>query len=196
MLKQKHFLKKGIFMNKLRRTKFFASVCPVDIVLMLFLLVLLIHAGVSLFSEQGVSQERTTIDIIVRTSAAAIFGYFLSAPATSASSGTAVTGGKAVTLSASEKAADAPQNAIGFQTGDAGETLTPGSAQTTSGEPNYRISRILFLSAVGGVCLIFLLILRNCDAVPESAAATISQFRDFIAASIGFLISCGKSRAG
>ena len=99
-------------------------------------------------------------------------------------------------LSASEKAADAPQNAIGFQTSDAGETLTPGSAQTTSGEPNYRISRILFLSAVGGVCLIFLLILRNCDAVPESAAETIPQFRDFIAASIGFLISCGKSRGG
>ena len=95
MLKQKHFLKKGIFMNKLRRTKFFASVYPVDIVLMLFLLVLLIHAGVSLFSEQGVSQERTTIDIIVRTSAAAIFGYFLSAPAASASSGTTTTGGKA-----------------------------------------------------------------------------------------------------
>ena len=186
MLKQKHFLKKGIFMNKLRRTKFFASVYPVDIVLMLFLMVLLIHAGVSLFSEQGVSQERTTIDIIVRTSAAAIFGYFLSAPATSASSGTAVTGGKA----------DAPQNAIGFQTSDAGETLTPGNALATSGEPNYRISRILFLSAVGGVCLIFLLILRNCDSVPESAAATISQFRDFIAASIGFLISCGKSRGG
>ena len=106
-------------MNKLRRTKFFASVYPVDIVLMLFLLVLLIHAGVSLFSEQGVSQERTTIDIIVRTSAAAIFGYFLSAPAASASSGTTTTGGKAVMLSASEKAADAPQNAIGFQTGDA-----------------------------------------------------------------------------
>lgn len=183
-------------MNKLRRTKFFASVCPVDIVLMLFLLVLLIHAGVSLFSEQGVSQERTTIDIIVRTSAAAIFGYFLSAPAASASSGTAVTGGKAVTLVSSEKAADAPQNAIGFQTGDAGETLTPGNALATSGEPNYRISRILFLSAVGGVCLIFLLILRNCDTVPESAAATISQFRDFIAASIGFLISYGKSRGG
>ena len=196
MLKQKHFLKKGIFMNKLRRTKFFASVYPVDIVLMLFLLMLLIHAGVSLFSEQGVSQERTTIDIIARTSAAAIFGYFLSAPAASTSSGTTAIGGKAVTLVSSEKTADTPQNAIGFQTGDAGETLTPGSVQTTSGEPNYRISRILFLSAVGGVCLIFLLILRNCDTVPESAAATISQFRDFIAASIGFLISCGKSRGG
>ena len=64
-------------MNKLRRTKFFASVYPVVIVLMLFLLVLLIHAGVSLFSEQGVSQERTTIAIIVRTSAAATFDYFL-----------------------------------------------------------------------------------------------------------------------
>ena len=183
-------------MNKLRRTKFFASVCPVDIVLMLFLLVLLIHAGVSLFSEQDVSQERTTIDIIVRTSAAAIFGYFLSAPAASASSGTAVTGGKAVTLSASEKAADAPQNAIGFQTGDTGETLTPGSAQTTSGEPNYRISRILFLSAVGGVCVFVRLFLRNCVTGPGSAAAPLSQFGGFIAASIGFLISCGKSRGG
>ena len=131
-------------MNKLRRTKFFASVYPVDIVLMLFLLVLLIHAGVSLFSEQGVSQERTTIDIIVRTSAAAIFGYFLSAPAASASSGTTATGGKAVTLVSSEKAADAPQNAIGFQTSDAGETLTPGSAHFISFGGGRRLSYLPF----------------------------------------------------
>lgn len=183
-------------MNKLRRTKFFASVYPVDIVLMLFLLVLLIHAGVSLFSEQGVSQERTTIDIIVRTSAAAIFGYFLSAPATSKSTDSPSVGGTVGTLSPAVTVANTLQNAIGFQTNGTGESLTPGNAQATAGEPNYRISRILFLSAVGGVCLIFLLILRNCDTVPESAAATISQFRDFIAASIGFLISCGKSRGG
>lgn len=181
-------------MRKLRHSKFSVSFSPVDIVLMVLFLVLLVHAGITLFSEQAASQERTDIDIVLRTSAAAIFGYFLSAQTTAKPTSSA-TGSSATVISSTVTTTDAPQNAIGFQTSETGAQLVSGNAQSSSGEPDCRNTRILFLSAVGGICLIFLLLLRHCETVPESAAATISQFRDFIAASIGFLISCGKNRS-
>lgn len=181
-------------MRKLRRSKFSVSFTSVDIVLMVLFLVLLVHAGITLFSEQTASQERTAIDIVLRTSAAAIFGYFLSAQTTAKPTSSA-TASAAISISSTVQPTNAPQNAIGFQTSEPGAQLVPGNAQSTTSEPDCRNTRILFLSAVGGICLIFLLLLRHCETVPESAAATISQFRDFIAASIGFLISCGKKQS-
>lgn len=52
---------------------------PVDKSLLLFMLVLLIQSAYSMFCPGGTGQAAEDIDIIVRTSAAAIFGYFLSA---------------------------------------------------------------------------------------------------------------------
>jgi hypothetical protein len=52
---------------------------PVDKGLLVFMLVLLIQSAYSIFCPAGAGQAAEDIDIIVRTSAAAIFGYFLSA---------------------------------------------------------------------------------------------------------------------
>lgn len=51
----------------------------VDRCLLVFMAVLLAQSAYSLFSAGGSGAETDGIDIIVRTSAAAIFGYFLSA---------------------------------------------------------------------------------------------------------------------
>lgn len=51
----------------------------VDKCLMLIMLVLMLQSAVNLFINEPQNQETHTIDIIVRTSAAAIFGYFISA---------------------------------------------------------------------------------------------------------------------
>lgn len=50
----------------------------VDKFLMLFMLVLLVYSAFNLFNHEDHSQDTNAIDVIVRTSAAAIFGYFLS----------------------------------------------------------------------------------------------------------------------
>lgn len=52
---------------------------PVDKSLLLFMLILLLQSAVNLFLPASGSSITGDIDIVVRTSAAAIFGYFLSA---------------------------------------------------------------------------------------------------------------------
>ncbi len=52
---------------------------PVDKSLLLFMLILLAQTIYSVFYPEGANQTVGDIDVIVRTSAAAIFGYFLSA---------------------------------------------------------------------------------------------------------------------
>ena len=51
----------------------------VDKCLLVFFLVLLTQSAYSLFSHNGTGTEIEHIDVIVRTSSAAIFGYILSA---------------------------------------------------------------------------------------------------------------------
>ena len=51
----------------------------VDKCLLVFFLVLLTQSAYSLFSHNGTGSEIEHIDVIVRTSSAAIFGYILSA---------------------------------------------------------------------------------------------------------------------
>ena len=51
---------------------------PVDKSLLLFMLILLVQSAVNLFLPASDSAITGDIDIVVRTSAAAIFGYFLS----------------------------------------------------------------------------------------------------------------------
>lgn len=46
---------------------------------MLIMLILLLQSAYNIFLDEPAYQEENTIDVIVRTSQAAIFGYFLSA---------------------------------------------------------------------------------------------------------------------
>ena len=51
----------------------------------------------------------------------------------------------------------------------------------------------MIVAGIGGISLILLFAVRNyLDTNPE-ITATVSQFRDFVSACVGFLVSCGKS---
>ncbi|MFQ9800604.1 MAG: hypothetical protein ACLR23_18665 [Clostridia bacterium] len=56
----------------------FKMIRLVDKFLMLFMLILLVYSAFNLFAHEEYTQDTNAIDVIVRTSAAAIFGYFLS----------------------------------------------------------------------------------------------------------------------
>ena len=58
--------------------KIIKNICIVDWFLMLFMLILFFYMIFHLFTGIEASQEIHTIDVIVRTSMAAIFGYFIS----------------------------------------------------------------------------------------------------------------------
>ena len=70
-------MKPPVFRTALLRTGL-SKIHPVDRSLLLFLAVLLAQSAYSLFVPGGESQLSGDIDIIVRTSSAAIFGYLLS----------------------------------------------------------------------------------------------------------------------
>lgn len=181
---------------------------PVDKSLLLFMLVLLIQSAYSMFCPDGTGPAAEDIDIIVRTSAAAIFGYFLSVNFTrrSASGGQTPANPPGHTLEAGGSTPpdpNTPAARIGFS--DAQGTAEPASpepgatgAETTSSNENSAANclQVVVATVIGLFCLVTLLVLRNLsqwDLVPaesDSVAASVAQFRDFVSGCVGFLIGC------
>lgn len=172
----------------------------VDRLLMLFMLFLLLYTAFNLFSGAA-AQDSNPVDIIVRTSAAAIFGYFVSGNFIKTdSSDTAPT----VNISAkteSETAENENQikNQIGFETSSFDNSdLEIGTASfeeyKAPASGYYNKIQMTIVTVIGILSLILLFIAgRLGDITPEISAA-VSQLRDFVSACVGFLVSCGKAR--
>ena len=159
---------------------------PVDKGLLLFMLVLLAQSAYSSFCPGEAGPTVDEIDIIVRTSAAAIFGYFLSANFIRR----AASGGQTPAAS--------PPHTLETDSGTP-DPGAPGSARAEA-EPAGENSaanclQVVVATAIGLFCLVTLLVLRNLSqwglaAESDSTAATVVQFRDFISGCVGFLIGC------
>ena len=177
---------------------------PMDRGLLLFLAVLLSQSAYSLFVPGGESQFTGDIDIIVRTSSAAIFGYLLSGnfidrvpagcscKAVSKTDLTAPTEGPVGRL----------RGQIGFTDGET--TPAAGSAQGTgsAAPPAACCLQIVTATAIGLFCLGVLIALRNLapaddPRLPSPAViAIVAQFRDFVSGCVGFLIGTPTRLAG
>lgn len=139
--------------------------------------VLLIQLGYSLFFSGQAAEELSSIDVIVRTSTASIFGYFLSANFIKH---------KPPSVNQQSKSSGSAEINIAEHTEseDDVEAIVENKMQ------------IIIATAMGLFCLISLLFLRNiADLNPDfasssSTAATIAQFRDFVSGCVGFLIGC------
>lgn len=141
------------------------SIRLVDLMLLLFFVILMGYTTVHLFVH--VSGETHSIDIVVRTSASAIFGYIISSQFT-----------KNKTPSASSSESEEP-------------TPLPEPATDSSSSENRLQIMLVSLIGIGSFLLLSLARFRP-DGTPEMAAI-LSQLRDFASGCIGFLISCGKS---
>lgn len=181
---------------------------PVDKGLLLIMLVLLLQSAYSIFCPGEIGPTVKEIDIIVRTSAASIFGYFLSANFIrhTASGGqtpsipsqrTLETGGS-VSPSPGEPAAR-----IGFSDAEPGDTdpgasPIPGNAQTevSAEDSAANCLQVVVATGIGLFCLVALLVLRNLSqwglvsAESNSVASAVVQLRDFVSGCVGFLIGC------
>ena len=177
---------------------------PVDRGLLLFLAVLLSQSAYSLFVPGGESQFTGDIDIIVRTSSAAIFGYLLSGnfidrvpagcscKAVSKTDLTAPTEGPAGRL----------RGQIGFTDGET--TPAAGSAQGTgsAAPPAVCCLQIVTATAIGLFCLGVLIALRNLAPADDprltspAVTAIVAQLRDFVSGCVGFLIGIPTRSAG
>lgn len=185
-----------------------ARVHPVDKSLLAIMLILLLQSAYSIFFPGGAGQAAEDIDIIVRTSAAAIFGYFLSANfirhATDQSSPGTTAPRILETGADSSPEAAGPTARIGFSDNGTGMELPDSAPQSDSGQEQTNPSdensanclQVLVATGIGLFCLVTLLALRNLSqwgllpAQSDSVAATVVQFRDFISGCVGFLIGC------
>ena len=179
---------------------------PVDKSLLLFMLALLAQSAYSIFFPGGAGQTAEDIDIIVRTSSAAIFGYFLSANfirhAAAAPSPDAAPAHILETGSGGPADPGAPAARIGFSlAGDGPES--PGAPSGGADAPPAPASQngagclqVAVATVIGLFCLVTLLALRNLSqwglvpAASDSVAASVVQFRDFVSGCVGFLIGC------
>lgn len=175
-----------------------ANIHPVDKSLLLFMLVLLAQSAYSIFCSGGASQTAGEIDIIVRTSAAAIFGYFLSANfiGHDEESGQATQAAQTHILKpGADPVQDSmPRAQIGFSAGEAASE--PAAPQVQAMQQPIRCLQVRAATFIGLFCLLALLILRNLTQLgivsptSDSVTGTIVQFRDFISGCVGFLIGC------
>lgn len=176
--------------------------CLVDWFLLIFMIMLFSYMAFHLFAGTMGSQDANTIDIIVRTSAAGIFGYFISSNFVKNRPSSAVqnTDNLGVSVSSGSTPGEPGnyrQNQIGFITSPTSANMELGK---TSGleESSAQVARcnkiqITVVAMIGMISLIILLAARIFVEISPELTATISQLRDFVSACIGFLISCGKS---
>lgn len=179
-----------------------SGVSLVDVVLVLFMMVLLAYLTAHLFTGMESDKESNSIDIIVRTSVAAVFGYFISRnfgrKVRKTTSGS--------TSAVSRQTIDtATTSTIGFRTRSSTDpepgtlnTIDPSAEMTAYPTPVQSATQcdrmqVLIVSAIGLFSLIVLLIARQFYSTAGEFTAIVSQLRDFLSASIGFLISCGNN---
>lgn len=178
------------------------SICMVDRFLMLFMLVLFAYMGYHLLTGGTTDEGVNTVNIIVRTSAAAIFGYFISSNFDKSHSliGTNSAGDQAQTpVSASMLSGsnDYMTNPMALQAPSIGwDGASPNiseSEKKLAPTGHYHKIQMVVVSIVGLFSLVILLIAQNHVKATPELTAIVSQFRDFVSVCIGFLISCGKS---
>lgn len=175
---------------------------PVDKCLFVFMIVLLIQSLCSIFFEADVNQSIGSIDVVVRTSAAAIFGYFLSANFIHHVTGSGRVSSTSTThiLKVGTNQPESNNNSTVQEKTVSNEDSKPLSdSSATDPKTNQEVPEVNYLqvfiaAGIGLFCLITLLILRNLiqfniiSAESDSILATITQFRDFISGCVGFLI--------
>lgn len=152
------------------------SLYLVDRLLLVFMTILLIQSAHSLFSCEQAMQNSATLNAVIRTAAASIFGYFISAG-----------------FQGRSNQDDSVENtAIGVST----ETETDGEARVkvtvdrSEGLINQRLrQQIIIVALIGIFSLLILVAACNNTTTAPDAVAALSQLRDLVSGSIGFLIA-------
>lgn len=175
----------------------------VDKSLLVFMVILLAQAIYNLFFPALDNPAAGDIDIVVRTSSAAIFGYFLSANfirhTSTAGQAPAQDEAHILETGGEPSSTSGPVARIGFDTGSSslesgGAQLQPTVAQ--EGTAASGCLQIKVATAIGVFCLVTLLVVRNLSQwglLPiqwEAVSATAAQLRDFVSGCVGFLIGC------
>ena len=171
----------------------------VERILLVFMAMMFVQFAIILTG--GSAPDMATVDVVTRSVAATIFGYFIGGSVNAAGLGGST---DAVARVQTRKPATGEQTTarIGFRS-DAGEPAEPAAQSGTqtglSDKDGGGDFQIWVVGGMGFMALLLMFIVRNVEAFHgtlelESSIATLSQLRDFAAGSIGFLVSSTKKR--
>ena len=141
--------------------------------LCLFLLFLLLQSAWHIFLPPDLTKEFDAMDAMIRSSAATIFGYFIS--------------------NAFGSMPEKSENEIPLESREKIPAESPSEEAPLPSGTNCRIrQQILIVAGVGFFSLVMLTFVRMCTSPSQDAIASLSQFQDFLVGSIGFLVGHAK----
>lgn len=167
----------------------------VDKFLFILMIILLLQCAYNLFCPGIVAGQNDPIDITLRSSAAAIFGYFLSSSFVKKNHET-ITFANSNFINTVDNEPPV-HNQIGFDTAVDKQSLSKGMVtdhDTAGGQFPCSDLQVLVVACISIFCLIILLIAYDAAVAIKADNTTVSQLRDFISAGIGFLIGCGRNK--
>lgn len=145
--------------------------------LIVIMIILLWQSGYNLFAGDGGSPHSGSIDVVVRTTSAAIFGYFLSANFLNK---------KVPQMKRQDKEEKIKE--ISCICTEIEEEREKGEVDKKEENSTYFVAQVLIAAVIGIVSLLVLIIARDIEAAPVSSISALAQFRDFVSGCIGFLI--------
>lgn len=165
-----------------------------DKCLLVFMIILLFQSAYVLFFRGVVAQGNDTLDVVIRTTTAAIFGYFISAnfqnggkrdPENDLNDNSTIANTPTLSPTHSQ-----PMARIGFSANSEKQELhAEKPPRTCKNRPECRNRlQIIVVASIGIFALFMLVIARNYIPTTAVSVATISQLRDFVSGSVGFLI--------
>ena len=187
MKKKVHFFKRlGYFIQNIPTT---------DKFLLLFLFVLLLQSCLYLFCYDKLPPNDEATDAMIRSSAATIFGYFISTSFCSHTKNDDMQNTSAVTTKNihSQNQDTTSSKKIGFLTENTDPALPPQAEQTnTTEKSNCLHQQVVIVAICGFSALVIICVFRNFFMIESHIIPILSQLQDFVVASIGFLVGYTK----
>lgn len=169
-----------------------------DVFLLFFMVLLLAQMVYNLFAHEAITGDSNSLDTVLRTTASAIFGYFISGGTSSTREDTTTDEPTTTTQTATigfqpPAEVTAPDTAPKAQAGTASGTAQTASAVTLTDAKSpptvqKRQRQTVIVAAMGLASLVILIIARNSLELTSATIATLSQLRDFVSGSVGYLI--------
>lgn len=162
----------------------------VDRLLLIFMIILLAQSARSLFFYECASQNSGAMDTAIRTTAASIFGYFISAGFRGAKQeGASTQAGSNLAAGQNRTANLNTQTGLSENEGMDSEARSKTTADQSGESTDQRLRQQMLIVGMIGISSLLILVIA-CDSTQDttSAAAALSQLRDFVSGSVGFLI--------
>lgn len=160
-----------------------------DKCLIVIMMIIMWQSIYGLFIGEGASQHSGSIDVVIRTTSAAIFGYFLSANFLNK---------KVPQMKTNNKQDMAEQTTCICTTvkenHNEGKEESKQEKKQELEDTTYFIAQILIAASIGIISLIVLIIARDIPEATVQSVSSLSQFRDFVSGCVGFLIGIPESR--